>query len=500
MANLFSEIERVASARPAAVAFDCTGAGSFTFADLLDRAAVFASAMISFGVRPGDRVTVQLDKSVEAVWLYLAVLRVGAIYMPLNTGYTDVEIAYFIDDAQPTLIVVEDARKVSVAGLAAAARIPPLVATLASIEDRAERSSGSLACVARTDDDIAAILYTSGTTGRSKGAMISHQNLVSNATTLVDIWRFTHDDIVVHALPIYHVHGLFVALHCALLAGATTRFLPRFEVGSVLQALKGASVFMGVPTYYTRLLAVAEFPGPDIALRLWISGSAPLLPETFASFERRTGVAILERYGMTEAGMITSNPLVGPRLAGTVGNPLAGVAARVRRDDGSLAAADEPGVLEISGPNVFRGYWRNDEKTRAAFTDDGYFITGDIVTMTAAGVVAIVGRQNDLIISGGLNVYPKEIEEEIDALDGVTESAVIGVPHPDFGEGVVAVVDCAAESLSETDILQPLRARLASFKVPKRVIFVAALPRNAMGKVQKKLLRETYRALFESEP
>jgi malonyl-CoA/methylmalonyl-CoA synthetase len=500
MANLFSEIERVASARRAAVAFDCPDARSFTFADLLERSAAFASALTSSGVRPGDRVTVQLDKSIEGVWLYLAVLRAGAIYMPLNTGYTDAEITYFIDDAQPTLIVVEGARRASIEGIAAAARVPPKVTTLPDIELRAGVFTGSLPCVARNDDDIAAILYTSGTTGRSKGAMISHRNLASNATTLVDIWGFTHDDILVHALPIYHVHGLFVALHCALLAGATTRFLERFEVGSVLSALKGASVFMGVPTYYTRLLAATEFPGSDIALRLWISGSAPLLPETFGSFKRRTGVAILERYGMTEAGMITSNPLFGPRLAGTVGLPLPGVAARVRREDGSLAATDQPGVLEISGPNVFLGYWRNDEKTRAAITDDGYFITGDVVTMTGAGIVAIVGRQNDLIISGGLNVYPKEIEEEIDALNGVTESAVIGVPHPDFGEGVVAVVDCASDSLNEADILQPLRARLASFKVPKRVIFVAALPRNAMGKVQKKLLRETYRELFESLP
>jgi len=500
MANLFHQIERVASARRSAIAFDCPDAHSFTFADLLERSAAFATTLTSYGVHPGDRVTVQLEKSVEAVWLYLAVLRTGAIYMPLNTGYTDTEIAYFIDDAEPKLIVVEDTRRVSVEALAAAARVPAQVTTLPSIVDRAASFTALHPCVSRNDDDIAAILYTSGTTGRSKGAMISHRNLASNATTLIDIWGFTHDDILVHALPIYHVHGLFVALHCALLAGATTRFLPRFEVGSVLRALKGASVFMGVPTYYTRLLAVAEFPGSDIALRLWISGSAPLLPETFVSFKSRTGVAILERYGMTEAGMITSNPLFGPRLAGTVGSPLPGVAARVRRDVGSLATAGEPGVLEISGPNVFGGYWRNDEKTRAAFTDDGYFITGDLVTMTDAGVVAIVGRQNDLIISGGLNVYPKEVEEEIDALNGVTESAVIGVPHPDFGEGVVAVVDCAGGSLKEADIIQPLRARLASFKVPKRVIFVDALPRNAMGKVQKKLLRETYRELFETRP
>jgi malonyl-CoA/methylmalonyl-CoA synthetase len=498
MANLFHQIERVASARRDAIAFDCMDAGSFTFADLLDRAARFAAALTSLGVRPGDRVTVQLEKSIDGVWLYLAVLRVGAIYLPLNSGYTDAEIEYFVNDAEPSLIVVEPTRLDAVGAIASRARLSARTTTLADLQHRAASALPDEGIVARADGDVAAILYTSGTTGRSKGAMISHRNLASNATTLIDIWGFTSGDVLVHALPIYHVHGLFVALHCALLSGATTRFLPRFEIGAVLKALAGASVFMGVPTYYTRLLGAADFPQPDISLRLWISGSAPLLPETFAAFEQRTGVAILERYGMTEAGMITSNPLRGPRLAGTVGKPLPGVAARVRREDGSLAPTGEPGILEISGPNVFGGYWRNEEKTKAAFTHDGYFVTGDVVTMDSAGVVSIVGRQNDLIISGGLNVYPKEIEEQIDALHGVTESAVIGVPHPDFGEGVVAVVDRASDVLEEADIIGPLRERLAGFKVPKRVVFVETLPRNAMGKVQKKLLRETYRSLFEA--
>lgn len=505
MGSLFVDIERVASTRRDAIAFDCSSA-TYTFADLLARSGEFAAALIAAGVRPGDRVTVQLEKSVEGVWLYLAVLRIGAIYMPLNTGYTDAEITYFIGDAEPALIVVEPSRVAAVTALVAAAlvaaalvagsRLRTKVVTLQEIEARAA-SAVPTGAVERDDDDTAAILYTSGTTGRSKGAMISHHNLRSNALMLVDIWGFTQDDILVHALPIYHVHGLFVALHCALLAGATTRFLPRFEPESVLRALTGASVFMGVPTYYTRLLALHDFPRPRMSLRVWISGSAPLLPETFAAFEQRTGQTILERYGMTEAGMITSNPLEGLRLPGTVGTPLPGVHARVRREDGALASSGEPGVLEIKGPNVFRGYWRNDEKTHASFTDDGYFITGDVVTMTAAGIVAIVGRQNDLIISGGMNVYPKEIEEEIDALPGVTESAVIGVPHPDFGEGVVAIVDRVEDRLTEADIIRGLRERLAGFKVPKRVVFVDGLPRNAMGKVQKKLLRETYQGLFE---
>ena len=498
MGNLFHEIERVASMRCDAIAFDC-GATTYTFAELLGRSAAFASVLIASGVRPGDRVTVQLEKSIEGVWLYLAVLRVGAIYMPLNTAYTDAEIEYFIADAQPTLIVVETSRAAAVAKLAAACGIGAGVLTPTDFEMRL-LSESAAEPVLRNDGDTAAILYTSGTTGRSKGAMISHGNLISNATTLVDIWAFTNNDVLVHALPIYHVHGLFVALHCALLAGATTRFMPRFDTDRVLRALVGATVFMGVPTYYTRLLAQPDFPMSGIKLRVWISGSAPLLPETFAAFQQRTGSSILERYGMTEAGMITSNPLHGVRLAGTVGTPLPGVRARVRRDDGVIAPPRDPGVLEIAGANVFSGYWRNSEKTRAAFTNDGYFITGDVVTMSGDGVVAIVGRQNDLIISGGLNVYPKEIEEEIDALAGVSESAVIGVPHPDFGEGVVAVVDCAPLGLTEADIIGRLKVRLAAFKVPKRVVFVDALPRNAMGKVQKKLLRETYQQLFEGRP
>ena len=497
MGNLFDDIERVALARGDADAFDCGAAGTYTFADLLERAAAYDGALRSLGVQPGDRVTVQIEKCVEGVWLYLATLRAGAIYMPLNSGYTDAEIEYFVGDAEPRLVVVEPNRVEAVRILSNKTGVAARVITLADVVERA-RDAPSVARAARADSDIAAILYTSGTTGRSKGAMISHRNLASNAKTLVRLWGFSSGDVLVHALPIYHVHGLFVALHCALLAGARTRFLAKFDIAQVTAALVGATVFMGVPTYYTRLLAERAFPQPRIALRLWISGSAPLLPETFAEFERRTGAPILERYGMTEAGMITSNPLDGPRLAGTVGTPLPGVSVRVRADDGSLASTGSPGVLEIRGDSVFGGYWRNADKTRASFTNDGYFVTGDVVTRDSNGVISIVGRQNDMIISGGLNVYPKEIEEQIDALGGVRESAVIGVPHPDFGEGVVAIVDCTKGALTEADVIAPLRARLASFKVPKRVVFVEALPRNAMGKVQKNLLRDTYRTLFEA--
>lgn len=496
--NLVANIERVALNRMDAVAFDCGDAGTFTFADLLARSNLFAHALIVMGVTPGDRVTVQLEKEIDAVWLYLAVLRVGAIYMPLNTLYTDAEMAYFIGDAQPSLIVVGRDRAQAIEAVARAAKLSARVTTLQMINQTVVQRTRETVLVDRDENDTAAILYTSGTTGRSKGAMLSHANLHSNAATLVEIWGFDASDVLVHALPIYHVHGLFVALHCALFAGATTRFLTKFEIESVLDALAGATVFMGVPTYYTRLLAAPAFPRPSIELRLWISGSAPLLSDTFTEFQRRTGAAILERYGMTEAGMITSNPLRGERLPGTVGAPLPGVDARVRRADGVLAEPGEPGVLEIAGRNVFAGYWRNADKTAAAFTTDHYFVTGDLVTVDSAGVVTIVGRQTDLIISGGLNVYPKEVEAEIDALEGVRESAVIGVPHPDFGEGVVAVVDSGEQILIETDVIRQLRVNLASFKVPKRVLFVSALPRNAMGKVQKKALRDTYAAIFEA--
>jgi malonyl-CoA/methylmalonyl-CoA synthetase len=350
----------------------------------------------------------------------------------------------------------------------------------------------------RRGDDLAAIVYTSGTTGRSKGAMLSHDNLASNARTLVDLWRFTADDVLLHALPVYHVHGLFIATHCALLAGATTQLLPRFEVAAVLARLPGATAFMGVPTYYVRLLERPDFGRETTRnVRVFICGSAPLLPGTFAEFERRTGQRILERYGMSEAGMITSNPYDGERLAGTVGFALPGVSVRVAGPDGVELPRGQPGVLEIRGPNLFKGYWRMPQKTAGEFRADGYFVTGDVATMDASGRVAIVGRAKDLVISGGFNVYPKEIELEIDALPGVVESAVIGVPHPDFGEAVVAVVARAAgAALDEAAVQLALRERLARFKQPKRVFFVDDLPRNAMGKVQKARLREQYAATF----
>lgn len=506
MTNLFTSIESVANARGEALAFDCGEYGRFSYADVLTRTGRFAAALDAAGVAAGDRVTVQLDKHIDVVWLYLAVLRQGAVYVPLNTGYTDVELGYFIEDARPRLVVVEAERSAAVRTLTdtlSAGTNGMSVATLddlrpnSAIDARYPVDAPVAPPVDRDDDDLAAILYTSGTTGRSKGAMLSHANLASNARTLIDAWGFTPDDVLLHTLPIYHVHGLFVALHCALLSGAATLFAARFDVAGVMALLPWATVFMGVPTYYTRLLNEPAFPSPEIAPRLYVCGSAPLRIETFTRFEERTGQRILERYGMTEAGMICSNPLQGERLAGTVGPPLAGVEVRVRNAAGAAVETGSRGGLEITGPNVFKGYWGNAEKTAESFTDDGYFITGDLASIDADGIVSIVGRETDLIISGGLNVYPKEIETTLDAIGTINESAVIGLSHPDFGEAVVAVIDATAQCPDEATLIATLKQSLAGFKVPKRVLRIEALPRNAMGKVQKNLLREQFAGLFE---
>jgi len=493
MRNFFDAIADIANAQRAAVAFETPDGISLRFQDLLEHSARFAGALDELGVRPGDRVLVQVEKSLPVVPLYLAVLRLGAVYLPLNSGYTDNEVSYFIGDAGPRAALTESSR-VESTGVLLGERGVAL--SMDDLERRATTARAFDGVIPRTGADAAAIVYTSGTTGRSKGAVLTHHNLESNARTLVSAWGFTRADVLVHALPVYHVHGLFVALHCALLSGARTVFLPRFDTTSVVHALSSATVFMGVPTYYTRLLNADGFPPRENRVRLYVSGSAPLRPETFAAFEARTGQRILERYGMSEAGMITSNPLHGERRAGAVGRPLSGIDVRVRGADGELAGADRPGVLEIRGPNVFAGYWRNPDKTAESFTADGWFVTGDVATIGPDGVVTIVGREKDLIISGGLNVYPKEIEDEIDALEGVRESAVIGVPHPDFGEAVVAVIDAAGATLDEGVCVNALRTRLAGFKVPKRFLFVDELPRNAMGKVQKKALRERFGGLF----
>jgi malonyl-CoA/methylmalonyl-CoA synthetase len=473
-----------------------------SYADLIALSGKIANVLVLRGVEPGDRVAVQVEKTPESLLLYLATLRAGAVYLPLNTAYTLAELDYFIGDAEPAMIVCDPARHEGVAAIAARHRAKA-VETLdakgkGSLMSAAASAPADFADVPREDDDLAAILYTSGTTGRSKGAMLTQRNLASNALTLVDYWRFTDKDVLLHALPIYHTHGLFVATNTLLLAGGSMIFLPKFDADEVMRLLPKATAMMGVPTFYTRLLQHPGLtPSATAHMRLFISGSAPLLAETHREFREKTGQAILERYGMTETNMNTSNPYAGDRRAGTVGYPLPGVEVRIADpESGKVLGVDEIGVLEVKGPNVFSGYWRMPEKTKAEFRDDGFFITGDVSKIDRDGYVHIVGRAKDLIITGGFNVYPKEVETEIDALPGVIESAVIGCPHPDFGEGVTAVVVSKGATLTEGAVLDALTDRLAKFKLPKRVIFVDDLPRNTMGKVQKNVLRETHKQLY----
>jgi malonyl-CoA/methylmalonyl-CoA synthetase len=466
--------------------------------DLDAASARIAHTLRAAGCLPGDRVAVQVDKSWEALALYLACLRAGFVYLPLNTGYQTSENAselpYFFSDAEPKVIVCRPDTLQAIEALRPQATVMPLHGETTSLVARSAEQPASFDTVQSGPGDLAAILYTSGTTGRSKGAMLTHRNLGSNALTLVEAWGFTRGDVLLHALPIYHVHGLFVACHCVLLSGSRMLWLPKFDAKQVVSLLPQASVMMGVPTFYSRLLAE---PGLDASacrnIRLFVSGSAPLLPDTFNGFQARTGHAILERYGMTETGMNTSNPLLGERIAGTVGPALPGVSVRVVDGDGRPCAPGAVGAIQVKGPNVFSGYWRMPEKTREEFTPDGFFKTGDLGELLPNRYVKIVGRAKDMIISGGLNVYPKEIEEKIDSLPGVFESAVIGIPDADFGEAVTAVVvanpGCAP---SEDEIIAKLKAEIANFKVPKRVHMVDELPRNAMGKVEKSVLRQRF--------
>lgn len=452
-------------------AVERTDAPPISYAELLARSGGMARALVARGLVPGDRVLVQVGKSVEALLLYLACLRAGLVYVPVNPGATARERDYFVGDAEPALVVDDG-----------------LLGELAGTPD-----APGFEDVARDADDLAAILYTSGTTGHSKGAMLSHGNLAANARTLIAAWAFTVADRLIHALPIFHVHGLFVATHCALGAGARMLWLPGFDADSILAALPDSTVLMGVPTFYTRLLARAELtPARAASMRLFVSGSAPLPAETHRAFEAATGHRILERYGMTETGMLASNPYVGERVAGSVGPPLPGVSIRI-------AAPDDEGVggIEVQGANVFQGYWRMPEKTAEEFTPDGWFKTGDLGRFDDAGYLSIVGRAKDLIISGGFNVYPAEVEGAIEVLPGIGEVAVIGVPHPDFGEGVVAVVaPKPGTSVDRSAIDAALRETLGAYKRPKAIEIVPALPRNAMGKIEKAALRRDYAGLF----
>ena len=498
--NLFQRFKNAAT-DPARPLIRSLVRSPLSYADCFATAARFAHVLARHGVRPGDRVAVQVEKSPNALCLYLACLRAGAIYLPLNTGYTPRELAYFVSDAEPSLFVCAAKNLETIS-----AGLPQL--TFLTLDD--DGKSGSLIRdaaglspdfpdAAVTMSDLASILYTSGTTGRSKGAKLSHANLCSNAQSLKTVWHFTANDVLLHALPIFHIHGLFVATNVTLISGASMILLPKFDLDAIFRALPSATVMMGVPTFYTRLLGDRRL-NPKITrnIRLFISGSAPLLADTHREWQARTGHSILERYGMTETNMNTSNPYDGPRLPGSVGKPLPGVELRIAAKDGAVLPQGEVGLIEVRGPNVFKGYWRKPDKTVSEFRDDGFFITGDLGRIDESGYVHILGRDKDLIISGGFNVYPKEIESLIDELPGVTESAVIGLPHRDFGEGVTAcVVTCKGATLSEKDVLDALAGRLAKFKHPKRVIFVDELPRNTMGKVQKNLIREKFGKLYD---
>ena len=485
-------------------AFSLPGRAGFSYAGLLERVGRFANALRELGVRPDDRVTVQVEKSLNNVALYLAVMKVGAVYQPLNTAYTTAEVDYFVGDAEPRLIVTDPVRRAPMDDLADKHGVPAVETLDAQGEGSLAELAASMPVAAETThrgpDDLAGLLYTSGTTGRSKGAMLTHRNLSSNALTLKDLWAFAPGDVLLHALPIFHVHGLYVALNTAFLNRSEIIWLDKFDADQVIAQLPRATLMMGVPTFYTRLLGHAGF-SQDVCgnMRLFISGSAPLLADTHRQFEAVTGHKILERYGMTECGMITSNPYDGERVPGTVGFPLPEVSVRIVDGEGRPVAPGEVGMLETNGPNRFKGYWRMPEKTAEEIRPDGFFITGDLASMDEEGRVTIVGRGKDLIISGGFNVYPKEVESELDQLPGVRESAVIGVPHPDFGEAVVAVVTSLPNVvIAEPEVIERLAQRLAKFKVPKRVIQIGELPRNTMGKVQKAELRKQYGDLFST--
>ncbi len=461
-----------------------------------------AGALTALGVRPGDRVAVKVEKLPEVVALYLATLRIGAIYLPLNTAYTGSELRYFLEDSRPALFVgnpgEEEPAGAGPTGARCVSMGPHRTGTLF------EQEEAPPAAAAPVDLDApAAILYTSGTTGRSKGAVLTHRNLASNCATLTEAWQYTHEDVLIHALPIFHIHGLFVAVNMSVTTGATMHFLPTFDPGAVLGLMPRATVLMGVPTFYTRLLQRPELTaGLAQHMRLFVSGSAPLTAETHHEWRDRTGHAILERYGMTETGMMCSNPCTGERRAGTVGPPLPGISIRVvERGTNAALPTGEVGSIQVAGPNVFREYWGQPEKTAEEFTDDGYFVTGDLGVLDDDGYLSIVGRDKDLIISGGYNIYPKEIEELLDEHPAVRESAVVGVPHPDLGEAPIAVVVPQGTAPADPEeILEAVRPRLARFKQPRAVEFADELPRNVMGKIQKAALRQEYAALFQQAP
>jgi len=500
--NLFCELTEHWHTHSNKALFILSNQKSITFGEAFKQTQKLAAVIVALGVEQGDRVAAQVDKSPTAVLLYLACLQVGAVYLPLNPSYTQTEIDYFLQDAEPRLFVHRpeitpdidgDLVHIVLATLGAEGE-GSLTQNLAGIEPLLKIASV-------TASDLAAVLYTSGTTGRSKGAMLTHANLSSNCQALVDCWQFDHQDVLIHALPIFHIHGLFVACNMAFKSACSMVFLPTFNARSIIQYLPKATVLMGVPTFYTRLLNEPEL-GVDCCqhMRLFVSGSAPMTIDTHQQFYQRTGQNVLERYGMTETGMICSNPYVGERKPGAVGLPLPAVQLRiVDRSSAKELAVGDVGAIEVRGPNVFKGYWRMPEKTAEEFRDDGFFVTGDLGRVDEDGYLHIVGRDKDLVISGGYNIYPKEVEVQIDALAGVQESAVIGLPHKDFGEAVTAVVVLnAGSNLSAVDIKAQIAANLAKYKQPKQIIMVDALPRNTMGKVLKNELRVDYKHLYQT--
>ncbi|MCO4847841.1 MAG: AMP-binding protein [Yoonia sp.] len=474
---------------------ECDDGSIVSYAAFVRRAAQIANVLTDAGVAASDRIVIQAPKLVDTIALYAAAVQTGAVYLPLNTAYTEAELSYFIDDASPRLVICDAKDAGAMSRLCADQKISVLTLDAdgtGSLTVAANAAPDTFDTVDRGPDDLAALLYTSGTTGRSKGAMLSHRNLVSNATVLTVHWQITASDRLIHALPIFHTHGLFVAMNTSLIAGASIRFMERFDIDLILSELPRSTMLMGVPTFYTRLLGDARFTQELCAgMRLFVSGSAPLLAETHSAFEDRTGQLILERYGMTETNMITSNPFDGARVAGTVGFPLAGTQVVITANAMPVAQGDI-GVIEVKGDNVFQGYWNMPDKTREELRENGFFITGDLGTMDADGRISIVGREKDLIISGGYNIYPKEIEDVLNDIEGVTESAVFGVPHPDFGESVIAAVVRENQTLTADTIAARIAPLLASFKRPRQFVMRDALPRNTMGKVQKNVLRSDY--------
>lgn len=502
-ANIFATFEAVAREADNAPLLETEDGQVISYAQMLGTTARYANALVRLGVRPGDRVAVQVDKSTRNYCLYLATLRMGATYLPLNTAYQLNELAYFLEDAEPRVFVcapTDNAVKSGLAHRLGVAHVMTLTDEgVGTLDVMANDESNAFHTAQVSGDEVALIIYTSGTTGRPKGAMLTHAGLLSNGQALTKLWGFSEKDVMLHALPLFHAHGLFISGHCALLSGSRLLFMKKFNAEQVLSLLPRATVMMGVPTFYTRLLDQPDFTAASAAnMRLFVSGSAPLLAETNREFQQRTGHIVLERYGMTESAIITSNPFAGERRIGTVGKAIDGVDVRIADDQDQPLSANQIGGIQIRGSGVMKGYWRKPEKTAEEFTADGWFRTGDQGTLSSDGYLTIVGRAKDLVISGGYNVYPKEVEMAIDALPGVGESAVIGVPDRDFGEAVAAVVVRTNDSLTGEQIIKTLKSQLVNYKVPKHVHFVHELPRNAMGKVMKNVLRDIYAKLVSA--